>query len=392
MNNFTFCTPTKVIFGRDIEGSIGETLRGYGASKVLLHYGGGSAKRSGLLDKVTASLDAAGLPYIELGGVEPNPKLSLIRKGIALCRAEGVNFLLAVGGGSVIDSAKAIGVGLANGCDPWDFIESKTAPTRCMAVGVVLTLAAAGSEMSNSDVITNDETHLKRGITSEAVRPVVAFLNPENTFTVSKFQTGCGIVDTMMHTLERYFTGDIDCDLSDRLAEGLLIAVRDAGRAAIANPEDYEARATLMWASSLSHNDITGCGKNRKFPVHKIEHDLSGVHDNIAHGAGLSVLFPAWADYILDLGYDVMKFAQLANRVWGVEMNFDHPEVTARGGVRAMRAYFREIGMPITMRELGLTPDDYEEIVSKTVLGGTVLRSYIPLGRTEILEIYRRAE
>lgn len=392
MNNFTFCTPTKVIFGRDIEGSIGETLRGYGASKVLLHYGGGSAKRSGLLDKVTASLDAAGLPYIELGGVEPNPKLFLIRKGIALCRAEGVNFLLAVGGGSVIDSAKAIGVGLANGCDPWDFIESKTAPTRCMAVGVVLTLAAAGSEMSNSDVITNDETHLKRGITSEAVRPVVAFLNPENTFTVSKFQTGCGIVDTMMHTLERYFTGDIDCDLSDRLAEGLLIAVRDAGRAAIANPEDYEARATLMWASSLSHNDITGCGKNRKFPVHKIEHDLSGVHDNIAHGAGLSVLFPAWADYILDLGYDVMKFAQLANRVWGVEMNFDHPEVTARGGVRAMRAYFREIGMPITMRELGLTPDDYEEIVSKTVLGGTVLRSYIPLGRTEILEIYRRAE
>lgn len=392
MNNFTFCTPTKVIFGRDIEGCIGETLRGYGASRVLLHYGGGSAKRSGLLDKVKASLDVAGLPCVELGGVEPNPKLSLIRKGLELCKAENVDFLLAVGGGSVIDSAKAIGVGLANGCDPWDFIETRTAPTKCMAVGVVLTLSAAGSEMSNSDVMTNDETHLKRGITSEAVRPVVAFLNPENTFTVSKFQTGCGIVDTMMHTLERYFTGDIDCDLSDRLAEGLLVAVRDAGRAAIANPEDYEARATLMWASSLSHNDITGCGKNRKFPVHKIEHDLSGVHDNIAHGAGLSVLFPAWADYMLDLGFDVMKFAQLANRVWGVEMNFDHPEVTARGGIRAMRAYFREIGMPITMQELGLTPDDYEEIVSKTVLGGVILRSYIPLGHDEILEVYRRAE
>lgn len=392
MNNFTFCTPTKVIFGRDIESSIGETLRGCGAGKVLLHYGGGSAKRSGLLDKVASSLDAAGLPYVELGGVEPNPKLSLIRKGIELCRAEGVDFLLAVGGGSVIDSAKAIGVGLANGCDPWDFIETKTAPTKCMPVGVVLTLAAAGSEMSNSDVMTNDETHLKRGITSEAVRPVVAFLNPENTFTVSKFQTGCGIVDTMMHTLERYFTGDIDCDLTDRLAEGLLIAVRDAGRAAIANPEDYEARATLMWASSLSHNDVTGCGKNRKFPVHKIEHDLSGVHDNIAHGAGLSVLFPAWADYMLDLGHDIMKFAQLANRVWGVEMNFDHPETTARGGIRAMRAYFREIGMPVTMGELGLSPEDYDEIVAKTTLNGTILRSYIPLGREEILEIYRRAE
>ncbi len=392
MHNFTFCTPTKVIFGRDIEGSIGETLRGYGATKALLHYGGGSVKRSGLLDKVKASLEAAGLAYVEMGGVEPNPKLSLIRKGIELCRAEGVDFLLAVGGGSVIDSAKAIGVGLANGCDPWDFIESKTAPSKCMAVGVVLTLAAAGSEMSNSDVMTNDENQLKRGITSEAVRPVVAFLNPENTFTVSKFQTGCGIVDTMMHTLERYFTGDGDCDLTERLAEGLLIAVRDAGRAAIADPADYEARATLMWASSLSHNDITGCGKNRKFPVHKIEHDLSGVHDNIAHGAGLSVLFPAWADYMLELGHDVMKFAQLANRVWGVEMNFDHPEVTARGGIRAMRAYFREIGMPVTLQELGLTPDDYEEIVSKTVLGGTVLKSYIPLGREEILAIYRHAE
>lgn len=392
MHNFTFCTPTKVIFGRDIEGSIGETLRGYGATKALLHYGGGSVKRSGLLDKVKASLEAAGLAYVEMGGVEPNPKLSLIRKGIELCRAEGVDFLLAVGGGSVIDSAKAIGVGLANGCDPWDFIESKTAPSKCMAVGVVLTLAAAGSEMSNSDVMTNDENQLKRGITSEAVRPVVAFLNPENTFTVSKFQTGCGIVDTMMHTLERYFTGDGDCDLTERLAEGLLIAVRDAGRAAIADPADYEARATLMWASSLSHNDITGCGKKRKFPVHKIEHDLSGVHDNIAHGAGLSVLFPAWADYMMELGHDVMKFAQLANRVWGVEMNFDHPEVTARGGIRAMRAYFREIGMPVTMQELGLTPDDYEEIVSKTVLGGTVLKSYVPLGREEILAIYRHAE
>ena len=390
MNNFVFCTPTKVFFGRGVEAEIGKNLRAFGATKVLLHYGGGSVKRTGLLDKVIASLNEANLPFIELGGVEPNPKLSLIRKGLELCRAEGVDFLLAVGGGSVVDSAKAIGVGLANGCDPWDFIESKTAPTKCAPVGVVLTLSAAGSEMSNSDVITNDETQLKRGITSEAVRPVVAFLNPENTFTVSKFQTGCGIVDTMMHTLERYFTGDADCDLTDRLAEALLVAVRDAGRAAIANPEDYEVRATLMWASSLSHNDITGCGKIRKFPVHKIEHDISGVHDNVSHGAGLSVLFPAWAEYVLQ--YDVMKFAQLANRVWGVEMNFDHPEVTACGGIRAIRAYFKEIGMPTTMKELGITPDGYDEIIEKTTLGGTVLKSYIPLGAKEIREIYRLAE
>lgn len=390
MNNFTFCTPTKVIFGRDIEGSIGETLRGYGAGKVLVHFGGGSVKRSGLLQKVTASLDAAGLPYVELGGVEPNPKLSFIRKGIELCRAEGVDFLLAVGGGSVIDSVKAIGVGLANGCDPWDFIVSGTAPAKCTPLATVLTIAAAGSEMSNSDVITNDETQLKRGITSEAVRPVVSFLNPENTFTVSKFQTGCGIVDTMMHTLERYFTGDADCDLTDRLAEGLLIAVRDAGRAAIAKPDDYHARATLMWASSLSHNDLTGCGKNRKFPVHKIEHDISGVHDNVAHGAGLAVLFPAWAEFVME--HDLMKFAQLANRVWGVEMNFDHPEVTAHGGIRAMRAYFKEIGMPTTMGELGLKPEDYDEIIAKTTANGNKVKSYVPLGREELLAIYKLAE
>ncbi len=390
MNQFVFCTPTKVYFGRGVEAAVGETLRSFGAGKVLLHYGGSSARRSGLLDKVTGSLQQAGLPWVELGGVEPNPKLSLIRRGIELCRAEGVDFLLAVGGGSVVDSAKAIGVGLANGCDPWDFIENKTVPSKCTPVGVVLTLAAAGSEMSNSDVITNDENQLKRGITAEAVRPAVAFLNPENTFTVSKFQTGCGIVDIMMHTLERYFTGDADCDLTDRLAEGLLIAVRDAGRAAIADPADYHARATLMWASSLSHNDLTGCGKDRKFPVHKIEHDISGVHDNVAHGAGLAVLFPAWAEYVLS--YDVMKFAQLANRVWGIEMNFDHPEVTAREGIRAMRAYFREIGMPTTMKELGIEPEDYDEIIGKTTAGGTTLRSYLPLGPDEIRAIYRLAE
>ena len=395
MNNFTFCTPTKVIFGKDVEKQIGETIKQYGASRVLIHYGGGSVKKTGLFDKIVNSLESAGLTYVELGGVQPNPKLSFIHKGIELCKKENIDFILAVGGGSVIDSSKAIGVGLATGNNPWQYASTGTCPepNQVFPVGVVLTISAAGSEMSNSDVITNDTITpwVKQGITSETVRPLVAFMNPENTFTVSKFQTGCGIVDIMMHTMERYFLGVGDCDLTERLAEGLLIAVRDAGRVAIANPQDYEARATLMWASSLSHNDLTGCGKPRYFPVHKLEHPVSALHDNISHGAGLSVLFPAWCEFVMK--YDTMKFAQLANRLWGVEMNFDHPEKTAIDGIKAMRAYFKEIGMPITMGELGLKPEDYEDIINLTTKNGTTkVKSYIDLGKEEIREIYKLAE
>ena len=397
MNNFIYCTPTKVVFGREIEPQIGPMLKKYGAHRVLIHYGGGSVKKTGLLDKVTASLINAGLEWVELGGVEPNPKLSFIHKGIALCKEEQVDFILAVGGGSVIDSAKAIGVGLATGNDPWQYASTGTHPEddQTFPVAVVLTLAAAGSEMSNSDVITNDlvTPWVKQGITSETVRPVVAFLNPENTFTVSKFQTGCGIVDIMMHTMERYFLGTPDCDLTERIAEGLLVAVRDAGRRAIAMPDDYEARATLMWASSLSHNDLTGCGKPRYFPVHKLEHPVSALHDNVAHGAGLSVLFPAWAKFMLERDMDVMKFAQLASRVWGVPMNYDHPDRTAHQGIAAMKAYFQEIGMPVTMAELGLLPADYEDILNLTTKNGTAtIKSYIPLGKDEIRAIYQLAE
>lgn len=397
MNNFTYCTPTQVIFGRDIEPQIGPTLKKCGATRVMIHYGGGSVKKTGLLDKVVASLDAAGLSYVELGGVSPNPKLSFIHQGIDLCRCEKVDFILAVGGGSVIDSAKAIGVGLATGNDPWQYAATGTAPEphQTFPVGVVLTLAAAGSEMSNSDVITNDlaTPWVKQGITSETVRPVVAFENPENTFTVSKFQTGCGIVDIMMHTMERYFLGTADCDLTERIAEALLTSVKDAGARAIADPCDYEARATLMWASSLSHNDLTGCGKPRLFPVHKLEHPVSALHDHIAHGAGLSVLFPAWAKFMLARGIDVMKFAQLGARVWGASMDFDHPARTAAQGVENMKAYFAGIGMPVTMKELGLAEEDFEAVIDLTTQGGAKpVKSYIPLGRDEIREIYRLAQ
>ncbi len=395
MQNFTYCAPTKVIFGRGVESQIGTELRELGATRVLVHFGGGSVKKTGLLDKVIASLTEAGLSYVEFGGVEPNPKLSFIHKGIELGRAEKVDFILAVGGGSVIDSAKAIGVGLVTGNDPWQYASTGTHPERneVFPVGVVLTISAAGSEMSNSDVITNDliTPWVKQGITSETVRPLVAFLNPENTFTVSKFQTGCGIVDIMMHTLERYVTGQDECDLSERIAEALLVSVREAGRVAIAHPDNYEARATLMWASSLSHNDLTGCGKIRKFPVHKLEHPVSALHDSISHGAGLSVLFPAWAQFVMK--YDIPKFAQLANRVWDCPMDFDHPERTALAGIEAMKRYFTEIGMPTHMSELGLTPDEYDAIIDLTTKGGTrPVKSYIDLGPQEIRAIYALAE
>lgn len=392
MLNFTIHTTTEVVFGRNIEEQIGPKLKEIGAHRVLVHFGGSSARSSGLLDRVEKSLFDAGLSFIELGGVSPNPKVGMVRKGIALCKREGIDFILAIGGGSVIDSAKGIGMGVATGRDPWEFAAAGEAPADTLPIATVLTLAASGSETSNSCVLTNEETKEKRGITSQTNRPRISFLNPENTFSVSKFQTGCGIVDIMMHTLERYLTPQGgESDITDRLAEGLLIATRDAGRRALANPDDYEARASLMWAGSVSHNDYTGCGRARLFPVHKLEHELSAFRDEIAHGAGLSVLFPAWALY--EMERDIPRFAQLANRVLGVEMDFAHPERTAREGILTLKRFFEEINMPVHMAQLGIKPSDYEKLVDNTVrtVGGPV-KSYSPLDKDAILAIYRLAE
>ena len=373
MLNFTIHTTTEVVFGRDIEKDIGPKLKEIGAHRVLVHFGGSSARSSGLLDRVEHSLFEAGLSFVELGGVEPNPKISMVRRGIELCQREGIDFILAVGGGSVLDSAKGIGMGVATGRDPWEFAATGTAPDQTLPVGSVLTLSASGSETSNSCVLTNEELKEKRGITSQTNRPRISFLNPENTFTVSKFQTGCGIVDIMMHTLERYLTAGGETDITDRIAEGLLIATRDAGRRAIADPNDYEARATLMWAGSISHNNLTECGRLRLFPVHKLEHELSAFRDEIAHGAGLSVLFPAWALYVME--HDVPRFAQLAHRVLGVEMDFSHPERTARDGILTLKRFFEEIGMPVHMAQLGIKPENYETLADNASrTAGTVRR------------------
>ena len=391
MLNFTIHTTTEVVFGRDIEKDIGPKLKEIGAHRVLVHFGGSSARSSGLLDRVEHSLFEAGLSFVELGGVEPNPKISMVRRGIELCQREGIDFILAVGGGSVLDSAKGIGMGVATGRDPWEFAATGTAPDQTLPVGSVLTLSASGSETSHSCVLTNEELKEKRGITSQTNRPRISFLNPENTFTVSKFQTGCGIVDIMMHTLERYLTAGGETDITDRIAEGLLIATRDAGRRAIAAPNDYEARATLMWAGSISHNNLTECGRLRLFPVHKLEHELSAFRDEIAHGAGLSVLFPAWALYVME--HDVPRFAQLAHRVLGVEMDFSHPERTARDGILTLKRFFEEIGMPVHMAQLGIKPENYETLADNAIrTAGGPVKSYVPLDKPAILEIFRLAE
>ena len=389
MKNFTNYAPTKVVFGRDVESGIGAELKALGAKRVLVHFGGGSCVKSGLLGKVTDSLKSAGLEWVELGGVGANPRLDMVRKGTELARAEGIDFVLAIGGGSVIDSSKAIAVAVAGGGDFWEYIEGKPVET-CLPLGVVLTIAAAGSERSDSCVITDNENHLTRSIGTDKVRPQVAFMNPENTFSVSAWQTACGAVDIMMHTMERYFTGDGNTEITDRMAEGVLLSVLDAAPRALADPCDYDARATLMWASSLSHNGLTGCGRSRYFPAHKLEHDFSGLDERISHGAGLAVLFPAWAKYVYK--YDVSRFAQFAVRVMGCQMDFVDPARTALEGIEKLIAFFRSLGMPTTLPELGVDPADYEKVIALTTRGGNRLKGYVELGPEEIREIYALAE
>lgn len=391
MENFEFYTPTKVYFGKDMHRQVGEIVKSYGYLKVMIHYGSGSVKRTGLLDEVTSSLDKSGVEYVLFGGVQPNPTLALARKGMEICEKESVEMILAVGGGSVIDSAKCIADGVGNpGKDVWKFFTKEDAPAKALPVGTILTLAASGSEMSASCVITNEEGGFKRGFNSPTHRPLFSILNPELTYTVNKFQTGCGTVDIMMHTLERYFTVSRNVDLTDRLAEGLLKSVISAGRIADQKPEDYEARATLMWAGSLSHNDLTGAGRNVFMAVHQMEHELSGMYPRIAHGAGLSALFCSWARFVCP--YVAERFAQYAVRVWNCEMNFEDPMKTALAGIDATEEYFRSLGMPTSLRELGITDEKFGEMAEKcTFFGERTLPDFIDLDAPEIETIYRMA-
>lgn len=355
MENFNYYTPTKVVFGRETEEQAGELVREQECKKVLVHYGSGSVKRSGLLDRIYRSLDDAGIDYISLGGVVPNPRLSLVYEGIRLCKEEGVDFILAVGGGSVIDSAKAIGYGVANEGDVWDFYEKKRQAKACLPIGVVLTISAAGSEMSDSSVITKEEGWLKRGYNSDLGRAKFAIMDPELTMTLPKYQTASGCTDIMMHTMERYFNHVENMELTDGISEHLIRTVMKNAQILMEHPDDYNARAEVMWAGSLSHNGLTGCGTDGgDWASHQLEHELGGMFD-VAHGAGLAAVWGSWARYVVDARPE--RFAQFAVNVMGVEKGTDEME-TALRGIEAMEAFYRSIEMPVSIRELGVDPTD----------------------------------
>lgn len=389
MNNFTFYSPTYFVFGKNTEQESGPCVKRFGGTKVLIHYGGGSVVRSGLLDRVKASLNKENIQYVELGGVQPNPRSGLVYQGIELCRKEGVDFILAVGGGSAIDSAKAIAAGVKYDGDFWDFYSGKAWIQDALPVGTVLTIAAAGSEGSGDTVITLEEGMLKRGAGSDKLRPVFSILNPELTQTLPAFQTAAGATDIMAHVFERYFTNTKEVEVTDRLCEAVLLTMIKEVPRAIENPNNYEARANIMWAGMVAHNNLVGVGREQDWASHGIEHELSALYD-VAHGAGLAVIFPAWMTYVMK--HDVNRFAQLAVRVWGVPMNEQNPEETAREGIERFKKFLTSIGMPINFKELGAKEEDIPYMVEKLGLGenGTI-GSFVKLTAKDVEQIYRLA-
>lgn len=363
MLNFDLFTPSKVVFGKDTESRVGELIQAHQCQKVLIHYGGGSAKKSGLIDRVCDSLTSAGISYVMLGGVVPNPRLSKVMEGIDLCKKEGVDFILAVGGGSTIDSAKAIGYGVANGGDPWDFYEKTREIKACLPIGCILTIAAAGSEMSNSSVITKEDGWLKRGSKSDLGRCRFAIMNPELTYTLPAYQTASGVVDILMHTMERYFNNET-MELTDQLSEALMRTVINNMKVLLTDPTNYDARAEIMWAGSLSHNGLLGCGTDGgDWASHQLEHELGGMFD-VAHGAGLSAIWGSWARYVYKNNPE--RFAKFATNVFGLPSN-DTLEETALQGITAMEAFYNSIDMPTTLTELGITvtPDQIQTLAFK---------------------------
>ena len=388
MNNFDFYSPTYFAFGKDREQDAGMLVKRFGGTKVLIHYGGGSVVRSGLLGRVKDSLDEAGIHWLELGGVKPNPRSGLVREGIELCRREGVDFVLAVGGGSTIDSSKAIAAGVVYDGDFWDFYSGRYIE-KALPVGTVLTIAAAGSEGSPDSVITNEEGMFKRGATGDAIRPKFSILNPALTQTLPPYQTACGITDIMAHLYERYLTNTKEVEVTDRLIEALLLTMVHEGPRVIEDPDNYEARANIMWAGMMAHNNSCGVGRSQDWNSHNIEHELSALYD-CAHGAGLAVTMPAVFTYVMK--HDVMRFAQVAVRVWGCQMDFAHPEVTANAGIEALRRFLKSIGMPGTLRELGGREEDIPKLVDVLCNGdgrpGSIT-GFVTLNKEDCTAIYR---
>ncbi len=389
MLGFSYYTPTKVLFGKGTERNVADLVQEFGGKKVLIHYGGGSVVRSGLLKKVTDSLEAEGIPYVTLGGAVPNPHLGLVYEGIALCKQEGVDFLLAVGGGSAIDSAKAIGYGVTNEGDVWDFYDGKRKAKACLPLGVILTIAATGSEMSDSSVITKEEGLIKRGYSSDYCRPRFAIMNPELTMTLPDYQTACGCTDIMMHTMERYFNNGGYMEITDSMAEALLRTVMTNAEILVKEPKNYDARAEVMWAGSLSHNGLTGCGSDGgDWMTHKLEHELGGLYD-VAHGAGLAAVWGSWARYVLPCC--LPRFKRFAVNVMGIESVGTDEEIALKG-IEATEAFFRRIHMPTNLRELGINPTEEElaDMAHKCAVGvGGAKGSARVLNEADMLAIYK---
>lgn len=388
MNNFIFYSPTEFVFGKETEEMTGELVKKYGGTKVLVHYGGGSVKKSGLLDKIEGCLQEEKIDYILLGGVKANPIDALVYEGIELCKKEDVDFILAVGGGSVIDSAKAIAAGAVYEGDFWDFFEGKAGIKTALPVGTVLTIPAAGSEGSAHSVITKESVKRKLGTGSPALRPVFSILNPVYTYTLPPFQTACGISDMMAHILERYFTNTTGVEISDRLCEGILLTIIDQAPIVFKEPENYDARSNIMWAGTIAHNGTCGVGRTEDWSSHGIEHELSALYD-VAHGAGLAVIFPAWMKYVYK--ENVSLFAQYANRVWGVELS-DDKEAMALKGIEATKEFFASIGLPTSFSQLGAKESDVDQLVANLAVNcGGSIGSFKQLSMEDAKAIYEIA-
>ena len=392
MINFDFVSPTKFAFGRGAEAKVGALVREFGGTKAVVHFGGGSVKRTGVYDKVVAALTAAKIPFVELGGVQPNPREALVREGIALCRREKADFILAVGGGSVIDSAKAIAFGATYDGDFADHAFGKDAKAMtpvpsALPIGTVLTIAAAGSEGSCNSIISLGPEKLKRTITGDRLRPKFSVLNPEFTFTLPPYQTACGLTDIFAHVVERYFTPTPRVTVTDEMCEAVMRTVVAESAAVMANPEDYEARANIMWAGTVAHNNVCGVGRAQDWSSHGIEHELSALYD-CAHGAGLAVVMPAWMEFVMDAG--VERFARFAERVWGVAPGVA-PRQTAAEGIRRYKAWLKSIGMPTTFAELGAKEEDIPRLAANLHLNGKTLGAFRPLTEGDVRAILRIA-
>ncbi len=388
MINFEFSNTTEIVFGRKTESQTGEKIRKYSnCKKILIVYGSDRIKKDGLFETVATSLKKQGIEYLELGGVQPNPRLGLVKEGIEMCRREKIGFILAIGGGSSIDTAKAIGVGVPYEGDVWDFYLGKEIPKSTLPTAAILTIPAAGSESSLSSVITNEDGWYKKSINLDLIRPVFSIINPELTFSLPPYQIGCGVVDMMTHIMERYFTNTDNVDLTDRLCEAALKSIIANGLKTLKEPMNYDARAEIVWAGTLAHNGLLNTGRVQDWASHRIALEMSGKYD-IAHGASLSIVYPSWMEYVYS--HDKNRFVQFAVRVWDVDLSYEKTDEICMEGIKRMREYFKSLGMPLTFSEAGLPVDAFEEMADKATFEDTIpVGNFVKIGKAEMIDIYK---